>query len=66
MTMKDDDKHRLIIKYPREMHARLKLIAYCKHVSLNSIVVEALTAALEIHEAEYVEKTGRPLPVPVL
>ena len=66
-TSPASDSHRMIVRFPAGLHRRLKVLAAVNGQTMTAMIVEAVEAAVEIHEeAERGAVTAAaPAPAPV-
>jgi predicted DNA-binding protein len=48
-------RHRMIVSFPVELHRRLKVLAAEQGKTMTELVLEAVEAAVEIHESDRVQ-----------
>ena len=49
---KEGPRHRMIVSFPVDLHRRLKVLAAMQGKTMTELVLEAVEAAVEIHESD--------------
>lgn len=55
-------KHKFILNVPEDTMARLRRMAYFEGASMTSLVLEAVTVSLEMHEDTFRARHGYEIP----